>query len=153
MIEPKFDRADVANALNKAIDALQARTVATLQYVGEVCINEARDSGSYTDRTGNLRSSIGYVIAKDGTIITESAFPRVMGTADKGPETGRELAERIARECEPGSYALVVVAGMKYAVHVTNRGYNVLNSAELIARQLAPEMLLKLNENRDADTK
>lgn len=43
-----------------------------LQAGGEKFIEVARRSGSYKDQTGNLRSSIGYIIAKDGEVVTEN---------------------------------------------------------------------------------
>lgn len=43
-----------------------------LQAGGEKFIEVARRSGSYKDQTGNLRSSIGYIIAKNGKVVAEN---------------------------------------------------------------------------------
>ena len=40
--------------------------VRVLRYCGEMAVNEARNNGEYEDQTGNLRNSIGYVIAFNG---------------------------------------------------------------------------------------
>lgn len=40
-----------------------------LQRTGEEFVKIARLEGNYIDHTGNLRSSIGYVIVKDGRIV------------------------------------------------------------------------------------
>lgn len=43
-----------------------------LQAGGERFVKYARENGSYEDRTGNLRSSIGYIIVKNGDIVMEN---------------------------------------------------------------------------------
>ena len=45
-----------------------------LNYVGEMCVNAARASSGYTDRTHNLRSSTGYVVVRDGKVVRQSKF-------------------------------------------------------------------------------
>ena len=68
-----------------------------LQAGGEKFIEVARRSGSYKDQTGNLRSSIGYIIAKDGEVVTENFKEGDKGT-DKttGKYKGRRLAEEVS---------------------------------------------------------
>ena len=122
------------NALRDAID--------TLSFVGEQCVKEARLSGKYTDRTGNLRSSIGFAIVQDGRIIRQSSFEKVKPTATNGSKTGKELIRELAAANGDG-LVLILVAGMDYAIHVEARGYNVLNSAEDLGNRLVPEMLRK----------
>ena len=55
----------VRNIKAKA-DSLKERCVETFCYVGERCVTEARKAGEYNDITGNLRSSIGYVVLVNG---------------------------------------------------------------------------------------
>lgn len=106
-----------------------------LSYIGEGALRIAREQGSYTDRTGNLRGSTGYVIAVDGQVTTRAGF-------DSKNEDGAAFAEELARTTE-GKAVLVVCAGMNYATYVSARGYDVLDSAEIEAKVLA-EKLLKL---------
>lgn len=106
-----------------------------LSYIGEGALRIAREQGSYTDRTGNLRNSTGYVIAVDGQVTTRAGF-------DSKNEDGAAFAEQLARTTE-GKAVLVVCAGMNYATYVSARGYDVLDSAEIEAKVLA-EKLLKL---------
>jgi hypothetical protein len=103
-----------------------------LQYVGERSLTEARLSGSYQDRTGNQRNSIGYIIVMDGKIIREN-----------GGDEGRKFARQMIREF-PKGLVLVVAAGMKYASYVAAKGYNVIDSAEDLAERLVPQMLKDL---------
>lgn len=106
-----------------------------LSYIGEGALRIARERGSYTDRTGNLRNSTGYVIAVDGQVTTRAGF-------NSKNEDGAAFAEELARTTD-GKAVLVVCAGMNYATYVSARGYDVLDSAELEAKALA-EKLLKL---------
>lgn len=111
------------------------RLINSLSYIGEGALRIAREQGSYTDRTGNLRNSTGYVIAVDGQVTTRAGF-------DSKNEDGAAFAETLARTTE-GKAVLVVCAGMNYATYVSRRGYDVLDSAEIEAKVLA-EKLLKL---------
>ncbi len=126
---------EVKNAREKAISVLKL--------AGERCINDARINGSYTDRTGNLRSSTGYVILENGNTIFESGFSAVSKTAGSGPTAGRDLAKEVAKDY-PEGLVLVIVAGMAYAEYVQDRGYNVLSSAERIAEETIPKLLKQI---------
>ena len=69
-------------------------------------------------------------------------------TATKnGGYDGRRFASELAKKYSSG-VALIVVAGMDYAVHVSNRGRDVLDSATLEAKDLVPTMLAKLSSNK-----
>lgn len=120
-----------------------------LKVIGEKCVNAARISDlkgkDYTDQTGNLRSSTGYVIVKDGQIVTESSF-EVVKNGRQGSMDGRALAERLANDYQTG-IVLIVVAGMNYSIYVADRGFDVLDSAEDLARTEIPRMLEKLGLN------
>jgi hypothetical protein len=113
---------------------LRAACVAKLQYIGLQCVREARLKGSYVDQTGNLRSSTGFVISDGGNIVVENGFEQVKNGTD-GTLTGRALAHSLATKYG-NDLVLIIVAGMNYAVHVQNRGRDVLVSAEVLARQL-----------------
>jgi len=62
MIKPKFTQAGVAKYIRQQTMRMEMATISRLQYIGETFINDARTNGNYLDQTGNLRSSIGYVI-------------------------------------------------------------------------------------------
>lgn len=136
----------IHDAILKEVDRVNRLTLRALSRLGEECVTEARDRSpeeSWIDRSGNLRSSIGYVIASGGEIIKYSDFT-VVKNGSEGPETGKTLAEEIARKYR-SVYALVVVAGMNYAEYVEAMDNKVvLASAELFARQQLPSMMQKL---------
>ena len=142
---------EIRELLREATEEKIRQALRVLAYVGEVCVNEAREHGNYTDRTGNLRSSIGYVVVRDGEVVSRSSFEKVLETADAGPEAGSTLAAKLASEVGTNQLALIVVAGMKYAIYVTSKGRNVINSAESEARYLVPLLMKQLNENWKPD--
>lgn len=136
--------------INAAIQAEAKRaemlTIRALAYLGEKCVIEAKDrpqEASWFDQSGNLRSSVGYVIVANGKIVKYSSFNQVK-QGSEGVKEGKELAEELAKKYSKG-YALIVVAGMNYAEIVEAMdNKNVLASAELFARQELPNMMRKL---------
>ena len=58
-----------AEALAEYMQRLSIVVMRRLQYLGEQCITEARKNHSYKDQTGNLTSSIGYVIADRKSVV------------------------------------------------------------------------------------
>lgn len=127
---------------------IQRDIIRVLSYVGERCVTEARDRSqeeSWFDQTGNLRSSIGYVIYHNGIEIKSSAFPTVKSGSD-GPKEGKSLAQQIASEHSTG-YVLIVVAGMNYADYVEAKdNKNVLASSYSLANTLVPKMMKELEQ-------
>lgn len=94
-----------------------------LDYLGLQAVAYIRDrSGdkSWYDQTGALRSSIGYVLVYNGSVIGESGFEPVRGANSRisqpknGSKEGRDYAHELAKNY-PSGYALIVVAGMDYA--------------------------------------
>lgn len=107
-----------------------------LSYLGEQSVARIRNRSadkSWIDRTGNLRSSIGYAVSDHGKSVIESAFSQVLqGT--KGPQEGKKLLEELIKLYKD-TYALIVVAGMNYAERVEAiESKDVLASTELWAK-------------------
>ena len=132
---------DILYKVNKDI-------IRVLSYVGEKCVIEARNRSqeeSWFDQTGNLRSSIGYVIYHNGIKIDSSLFDVVKNGAE-GKGTGESLADDIASKY-PTGYVLVVVAGMSYADYVEAKdNKNVLASSYSLANTLVPKMMEELKQ-------
>lgn len=131
------------NYVIEQVEGARIGAINALNYVGLQCVTEARKSGKYTDQTGNLRSSIGYVVLEDGKPVKKGTFNKVLATANEAEVKSNELITRLASTYNTG-LVLVVVAGMDYAAYVEARGYNVLNSAETLAKTLVPKMLKQL---------
>lgn len=128
--------------LQEQIKRQERVIIRTLMYIGEQCLNIARNTDSYLDQTGNLRSSIGYVVALDGDIRYVSNF-NIIKTGTTGTHTGAQYARKLISEYPKGA-VLLMVAGMSYASYVSNRGYDVLDSAELQAERLLNRLLKQM---------
>ena len=126
---PLFDQKSLERWFEQFQSKAEYKTLVLLQAGGEKFIEVARRSGSYKDQTGNLRSSIGYIIAKDGEVVKENFKESDKGT-DKttGKYKGRRLAEEVSMS-HTGGYILVGVAGMEYAAAVEAKGYEVISGA------------------------
>lgn len=126
------------------IERIEQVIVRNLSFVGESCLTAARSTNSYKDRSGNLRSSTGYVIVKNGKIISQAIHAAGSGYDRKtGVSEGEKFMREIVRQF-PEGIALIVVAGMNYAGYVSAKGYDVLDSAELLAGKLVPQLMTQL---------
>lgn len=152
-IKAGFTADDMRAHFNHFFDVVEEKQIARLQRLGEECVTRARSEHprNWQDQTGNLRSSIGYMIFKDGSAIAESVFEQVSarnpqaGDVYDGAEQGMQFCKQIGEQTS--GIALVVVAGMNYAQYVEKNGRDVLTSAELFAEQELPRMLEELKQN------
>lgn len=135
-------QSQIESTIQKRMQRIRKAVIATLSYIGEQCIREARISGKYTDQTGNLRSSIGYIILDNGRVIKKSSFTLVKD-GKKGVNEGKEFRDKLITENNRG-IVLIVLAGMDYAKYVEAMGKNVLESSEITAKELVPQMLKQL---------
>lgn len=151
-IKLNFSRREVESYLARKRLLIERAIISRLKLLGEKCVAEARSLNTYKDQSGNLRSSIGYVIVKNGAIIHSSNFEQVQpwsssdDAAFNGGEIGEKYAQKLGLEHSSG-YALVVVAGMSYASYVEAMGKDVLSSAEHLAERELPKMLKQLKAN------
>lgn len=132
------------SVVNARIEAyakkVEASILKKLSFIGESVVAEARSANSYKDQTGNLRSSTGYTILKDGKALFGSSFLPVKITATDGSKKGKALIKDLASKYSEG-YTLLVVAGMDYAVYVEAMGLNVLSSSKLLAESMTKRLL------------
>jgi len=142
-IKANFTSVDVANMLKARSKSIEQAILMRLTMLGERCVNTARSSSDYTDRTGNLRSSIGYVVMANGKQVKGNFLSSIKG--EEGEHAARSLAELISSRFATG-YALIVVAGMDYAYYVESTGRDVLSSAEHYAETHLPTMLRQLTK-------
>lgn len=137
---------EVHDMLMRETERVERLTIRSLSKLGEQCVTKIRDregDKSWYDQTGNLRSSVGYVIAHNKNIIQYSTFNQVK-QGSEGVKTGKDLAKELAKRYS-NNYVLIVVAGMNYAEFVEAMdNKDVLASTELWAREQVPLMLEKL---------
>ena len=144
-ITQRTPSSEIEAYIAQQVERITSVLLYNLQYIGERCLNAARDTNSYKDQTGNLRSSLGYVVASDGKIVYQSTFEVVKEGGD-GKKSGIQFAKEIVRQF-PEGIVLIVVAGMNYAQYVSAKGYDVIDSAELLAERLVPQILKQLGFN------
>lgn len=135
-------KAEIDRFIAARIEAINNALVYNMCAIGEQVLNAARSTNSYKDQTGNLRSSIGYAVSVDGNIVQMSSFD-VVKNGGEGATGGKDYVMQLIRDY-PQGIVLIVVAGMNYATYVSAKGYDVLDSSELLAEKLVPQMLKKL---------
>ena len=137
---------EVHDMLMREAERVARLTIRALSNHGEQCVTKIRDRAgdkSWYDQTGNLRSSVGYVIAHNKNIIQYSGFNQGK-QGSEGVKTGKDLAEKLAKRYS-NNYVLIVVAGMNYAEFVEAMdNKDVLSSTELWVKEQVPLMLEKL---------
>lgn len=131
---------------NAVIGIVKEEMINGLSFLGEQCIKKIRNRSneeSWIDRTGNLRTSIGYGVSDHGRRVVESAFKQVLqGT--QGAQEGKALLEELTKQYAD-TYALVVVAGMNYAELVeAMESKDVLASTELWAKNKLDDFVKRI---------
>lgn len=129
-------------------DELMERIAQSLAYVGEECVRIAREDhpGNWRDITGNLRSSIGYIVLIDGEPISslKDQFVQTAGVTGDGSQgllAAKSLLQTLQGEYSKG-VVLIVTAGMHYAAFVENiRHKVVLSQARLMAEKLVKQLI------------
>lgn len=129
-IVPNFNKADIQKMLEQKREAWRQAMIFRLKRIGEQFIKNARENGTYKDRTGNLRNSAGYVILVDG----EQLFENFIGDKSEARQKATEAIE-VAKEEITKGIALIVVAGMEYAAAVEALGFDVLTASGKIAEK------------------
>ena len=145
-IRANFNINDIDATFKALLAEVDRQLIESLTRVGEEAVKLAKmipPERGFKDRTGNLRSSIGYVVLVDGKPVNV-AFAAVKG-GHAGVNEGQRLALQVGSKTE--GYALVVVAGMNYAVHVESKGRDVLTSAEKFAEKEVAKHLADLVTN------
>lgn len=122
-------------------EAAKAALSDSLREIGEQLVDEAVSHGSYSDITGNLRSSIYYVVSDAGNIIYEGGADKIFD-GDRGQARGKSVAHNLASRYN--GLVLIMVAGMEYAAIVETHK-NVLSSAQLLSEKLLGEVIKDLD--------
>jgi len=128
-IKPQFSKADISKMFQQRLKSIDEAIINRLILIGEDFVKNARENGNYNDVTGNLRSSIGYVVLRNGKVVNENFEESGNGNdKSKGITTAKKYIAELKSKFKSG-YALIVVAGMDYAAAVESRGKDVLTSS------------------------
>jgi hypothetical protein len=137
-LQLKLNKSDIKKLLQQRKERIEQALLLRLQRIGEEFVTNARDNATFTDRTGNLRSSIGYVILKDGKQIFSDfqRFPKAKGVKKPAGKSGVTAAKEVINEAKANfstGIVLIGVAGMDYAAAVESKGYDVITASSILA--------------------
>lgn len=141
-LKPKFTKEDINKLFKERLARIEQAIISRLTFVGENFVKNARNNGAYKDQTGNLRSSIGYIVLRNGKKLREDFEEAEVGTDKKtGLRDGKKLAKEVGKTLNTG-YVLICVAGMDYAAALESgnrKGYtvaprDVLTASAIIAK-------------------
>ncbi len=103
-----------------------------LEFVLEELKNHAKTHAGYNFHTGNLNSSIGGGVYKNGALVSWRGFEVEQG-GDDGARIGIEYLNNVILKGR-STYSVVIVVGMEYVSFVENYyNKNVLAQTEMIA--------------------
>ena len=80
----------------------------------------------WTDRSSNLRNSIGYQIYYNGQLVSSS-----FSGPEEGTKKGEEYAKSLIDSIDDSGFVCVFVAGMNYALYVESKGFGVISGPAL----------------------
>jgi len=138
-MQAAFNDADIDRKLTQVLKGSEDKFCEMYSYVGEQFVNDARGLDSYIDRSGNLRASVGYIIANNGKVVSEN----IEGKSPEGVATARKILKNEARKY-PKMIVLIVIAGMNYAAAVESKGYDVLSGSASKAEKLLKNLKAKV---------
>ena len=142
MLEALFTGSALANYAKNFVQGIEDEVVSSLAYIGEKFVNDARSIDTYKDRTGNLRSSIGYVVAINGEILKQFIKTANKDEGGTGKKEAKEFVEDLlAHELKgiPG-YILIAFAGMHYAAAVESLEFDVITGSTPTATQIGKDL-------------
>lgn len=128
------NKSEVEAKFRKFENEYNQKAASWLCRLGELVVKYAKENGNYTDRTANLRNSIGYIVVQSGKVIAESFTGGTSpvtagGDSDSAIEKGKSYARQVASEYNADKTYLVWVAGMEYASYVEAKNYDVLQGS------------------------
>lgn len=121
-LTPQFTKADIKNFIKKKVEGYRKAMEMRLQRAGEEFIILCKESGTYKDRTGNLRNAPFYLVLHDGKRVGAEFGQGKAGSKSKA------FAEKVSSGYTLG-YALICGDGMEYAAAVESRGKEVITGS------------------------
>ena len=116
MFKMKTDMADIKKYNERISAIIEECVIDELVAWAKEDDEYLRGNEGFKDHTGNLRSSLGAAVFRDGRMLYSTPFSTVL-TGTKGSAEGRRAAEALASRTI-GRIAKVMVAGMDYAQRV-----------------------------------
>lgn len=133
-LELDMSPAEIERMIRQQIEEIDRQTLEQFKRVLARALDiqraKVRANGGYNDDTGQLRSSVGGIIYKDGKVLYEDFKLAPYGTnKEPGIREGRDKALLALRETS--GWGITIVAGKEYASWVELRhGLSVLIDAQ-----------------------
>lgn len=132
-LELDMTPAEIQQLVDKQIEEVDEQTLSQFKLVLARALQiqraKVRANGGYNDDTGQLRSSVGGIIYKDGKVLYEDFELAPYGT-DKAPGLNEGRSKALAELRESSGWGITIVAGKEYASWVeSNHGLSVLTDA------------------------
>ncbi len=127
--------------MEKEMEKRKKELLQILDIAGEIAVKDQTLAHKYLNQTGNLSSSIGYLVLEDGKIASRGGFESTDPlTGVEGVQQGEEFINSLIGSNRKG-LVLIVVAGMNYAIYVETMALDVLTTAELVAEKTVKKLL------------
>lgn len=139
--------------MNKELELIEERQVERMKTLGEMCVKYARmipEDIEFEDPNGDLRSSIGYKVFRNGVSVHSNY--KVVGDGYEGAIMGAELAEKVGSGNKRG-VMIVVTFGLDYVYHVEYKGIDTSSSDEQMMNEDLPTLMLILLSNIEFSSK
>lgn len=148
-IKKNFSARQIQEKINARIEARKQAFIGRLFAIAEECLNNAKSNHKYSNRTGNLASSINYCIVDNGVIVTAGQWKATVGAegnGQKGIQSGMQYLQKVVSGLPQKGLIFVMVAGMPYASYVEAMSLDVLDTSEAMARAKIKQMIEKLTK-------
>ena len=123
----------IKNYLLNAISGIDKTIMEELRNIANELVKDAISNRGYTIDSGDLMSSTGVVIMRNGIVLE---IVGLSGTAN-GKSEGEKHANNLVKDYRGNNdYKLVLFAGMEYASILEDRGFNVLYVTSVNAQQI-----------------
>lgn len=119
------DMKALAKEVSEKLDAAMIKAMSEVLHDAIEKVRVKMLDKAYEDHTGNLNSSTGFLIYKDGRVVHQDFRLSNQGTDKQtGLKAGLETALSVLRETQ--GWGIVLASGMEYASWVESKGYAVL---------------------------
>lgn len=137
IIRANFSVADLQKQIREYQKEARKACIASYKAIGSSFVTDARQNADFQDHTGNLRSSIVFLLKVDGKIrirdyeVSQRGTDRITGMTE-----GLRFAESVAKETPNEGIVMIVTVGMDYAASVESKGRNVITGSSQTTKKL-----------------
>lgn len=139
MVTPKKE---IERYVKAELEKRKKLLIKVLDTSGEIAIKDQTLVHKYLNQTGNLSSSIGYIVLDNGKVVSGGGFTK-QGDGETGVSEGENFIKLLIADNRQG-LVLIVVAGMNYAIYVETMGLDVLTTAQLVSSRMVKKLIKQL---------